>query len=125
MTMHMNTDNTTFSVQVEQQRSTIAVAVLLEHLDAMRFEAHRIGSANARAARLALDLLRQIAREHPDVLDVLNAEMELVKSSPLRPTVLDTHRDRVRRHPSTGPCTCECNRGGFCGGCGHAGCGRR
>lgn len=26
---------------------------------------------------------------------------------------------------STGPCPCECNRGGFCGGCGHAGCGGR
>jgi hypothetical protein len=25
----------------------------------------------------------------------------------------------------TGPCPCECNRGGFCGGCGHAGCGGR
>jgi hypothetical protein len=24
-----------------------------------------------------------------------------------------------------GPCTCECATGGFCGGCGHAGCGRR
>lgn len=24
-----------------------------------------------------------------------------------------------------GPCSCECNRGGFCGGCGHAGCGGR
>jgi hypothetical protein len=23
------------------------------------------------------------------------------------------------------PCLCECTRGGFCGGCGHAGCGRR
>ncbi len=23
------------------------------------------------------------------------------------------------------PCPCECNRGEFCGGCGHAGCGRR
>lgn len=22
-------------------------------------------------------------------------------------------------------CLCECNRGGFCGGCGHAGCGGR
>ena len=22
-----------------------------------------------------------------------------------------------------GPCPCECNSGGFCGGCGHAGCG--
>ncbi len=24
-----------------------------------------------------------------------------------------------------GPCPCECNSGGFCGGCGHAGCGGR
>jgi hypothetical protein len=24
-----------------------------------------------------------------------------------------------------GPCPCECNRGQFCGGCGHAGCGGR
>ncbi len=23
------------------------------------------------------------------------------------------------------PCPCECNAGGFCGGCGHAGCGGR
>jgi len=25
----------------------------------------------------------------------------------------------------TPPCPCECNSGGFCGGCGHAGCGGR
>lgn len=25
----------------------------------------------------------------------------------------------------TGPCPCPCNSGGFCGGCGHAGCGGR
>jgi hypothetical protein len=29
----------------------------------------------------------------------------------------------VRR--SVPPCPCECNSGGFCGGCGHAGCGGR
>ena len=27
--------------------------------------------------------------------------------------------------PATGPCPCACNSGGFCGGCGHAGCGAR
>ena len=27
--------------------------------------------------------------------------------------------------PSAASCPCECNRGGFCGGCGHAGCGGR
>ena len=26
---------------------------------------------------------------------------------------------------NVGPCPCECNSGGFCGGCGHAGCGGR
>ncbi|MGW6482175.1 hypothetical protein ACWGDS_30580 [Streptomyces sp. NPDC055059] len=31
----------------------------------------------------------------------------------------------ARRRPA-GPCTCACSTGGFCGGCGHAGCtGRR
>lgn len=27
--------------------------------------------------------------------------------------------------PAARPCLCVCNRGGFCGGCGHAGCGAR
>jgi hypothetical protein len=27
--------------------------------------------------------------------------------------------------PHAGPCPCACNNGGFCGGCGHAGCGAR
>ena len=27
--------------------------------------------------------------------------------------------------PGPCPCPCECNSGGFCGGCGHAGCGGR
>jgi hypothetical protein len=35
----------------------------------------------------------------------------------------------VARHPAgkrlAGPCSCACNSGGFCGGCGHAGCGGR
>lgn len=30
-----------------------------------------------------------------------------------------------RRGVGVGPCPCECNRGQFCGGCGHAGCGGR
>jgi hypothetical protein len=29
------------------------------------------------------------------------------------------------QRPAAGPCPCDCNRGGWCGGCGHAGCGRR
>lgn len=36
-------------------------------------------------------------------------------------------RSRTRMHKFTfaGPCPCECNSGGFCGGCDHAGCGGR
>jgi hypothetical protein len=47
----------------------------------------------------------------------------------------DPHRDNpaldaaVARHPAGKRlgqgCGCECCSGGFCGGCGHAGCGRR
>lgn len=32
---------------------------------------------------------------------------------------------RAERFGYVGPCPCECNSGGFCGGCGHAGCGSR
>lgn len=31
----------------------------------------------------------------------------------------------LQQLPVAGPCPCDCNRGGFCGGCGHAGCGGR
>lgn len=37
-------------------------------------------------------------------------------------------RDRMLTSAGTfrfATCTCECSRGQFCGGCGHAGCGRR
>lgn len=34
-------------------------------------------------------------------------------------------RRRVNPPRPVGPCPCECNHGGFCGGCGHAGCGGR
>lgn len=36
----------------------------------------------------------------------------------------DVNPTRVVRRPVP-PCPCECNHGGFCGGCGHAGCGGR
>jgi hypothetical protein len=34
------------------------------------------------------------------------------------------HSAAARTRP-VGPCPCACNSGGFCGGCGHAGCGGR
>lgn len=38
---------------------------------------------------------------------------------------LVTFADDTRYGWSVGSCPCECNRGWFCGGCGHAGCGGR
>jgi hypothetical protein len=37
------------------------------------------------------------------------------------------HRAKMHHKPKPRPrgCGCECCRGGFCGGCGHAGCGGR
>ena len=32
---------------------------------------------------------------------------------------------RLPTRSRIGPCPCICNAGGFCGGCGHAGCGAR
>jgi hypothetical protein len=35
-------------------------------------------------------------------------------------------KERVQWLPTNvGPCPCDCNHGGLCGGCGHAGCGRK
>jgi hypothetical protein len=45
-----------------------------------------------------------------------------------RATELTEHQRGCRAHRQSsrpGPCPCECNSGGFCGGCGHAGCGGR
>jgi hypothetical protein len=39
--------------------------------------------------------------------------------------VLDASRQFKHRGRYASPCPCECNHGGFCGGCGHAGCGGR
>jgi len=34
-------------------------------------------------------------------------------------------RQQTRLPRPVRPCPCACNQGGFCGGCGHAGCGGR
>jgi hypothetical protein len=34
-------------------------------------------------------------------------------------------REAMLHHPSNRGCPCACSSGGFCGGCGHAGCGGR
>lgn len=44
--------------------------------------------------------------------------------TPTTTTQEDSEMNTTKTGP-TGPCPCECNSGGFCGGCGHAGCGGR
>lgn len=47
---------------------------------------------------------------------------------PVARMAADQAHDAVRALAETtrrGPCPCACNQGGFCGGCGHAGCGAR
>src|SRR6266540_6503513 len=45
-------------------------------------------------------------------------------ATPAAPTHSGTFRRPASRW-AAGPCGCACTSGGFCGGCGHAGCGRR
>lgn len=55
-----------------------------------------------------------------DLKVYLDAQADLPRSHGARPEPVALQPpDRVP------PCPCECNHGGFCGGCGHAGCGRR
>jgi hypothetical protein len=64
----------------------------------------------------------------PDRLDryieaaELDAASYLAEAIALRALQRGPGGDAVSGAP---PCPCECNRGGFCGGCGHPGCGRR
>lgn len=57
-----------------------------------------------------------------------DASMENV-TLPAASRLVEEARAYVRLKDSglrrVGPCPCECNTGGFCGGCGHAGCGGR
>jgi hypothetical protein len=66
------------------------------------------------------DATRQATRRGYTVLDVIDAiegdAVLVVVASTLVTAPAPSH---------VGPCPCECNYGGFCGGCGHAGCGRR
>ncbi|GGN96131.1 hypothetical protein GCM10011579_097230 [Streptomyces albiflavescens] len=72
-----------------------------------------------RTARIGL-LTAAVRRTDPDQAGSLDG------TSPLAPTrrfVPDGPAPAGRR--TAGRCPCECNSEGFCGGCGHAGCGGR
>jgi len=70
------------------------------------------------------DIDHEAATTHPGfyLWSITRNTSELVRF-PNRPA-----RSARQPHAPTrdaGPCGCACTSGGFCGGCGHAGCGRR
>lgn len=55
-------------------------------------------------------------------------ETVTTETAPLRPVFSDpekTLRETLALYPRQVGCGCACCFGGFCGGCGHAGCGGR
>jgi hypothetical protein len=55
--------------------------------------------------------------------DLWEAELERMRAHAEKvASAITAERERFGL---TAPCPCECNVGGFCGGCGHAGCGHR
>jgi hypothetical protein len=70
---------------------------------------------------LRLDQLTSAARHHVVALAVQDTD-------PNR-QVMSCHtrfpKQQTLTSRKSGPCACACSAGGFCGGCGHAGCGAR
>ena len=69
---------------------------------------NRVIDAMARGKLMTPDMLRD---DDPDIIELQGRGRTKGRNM--------SYGQEVR------PCPCECNRGGFCGGCGHAGCGGR
>ncbi|MGW3952867.1 hypothetical protein ACWEKM_18520 [Streptomyces sp. NPDC004752] len=83
------------------------------------------GNPNVAYCLQALDRLPRTART-----SLLTATIRYTASDPHSAPPPDTRvsipwRADGRPDSKTGTCLCPCNDGSFCGGCGHAGCGRR
>jgi hypothetical protein len=92
---------------------------------------HIITVAGWRPAGLTDPALpRQLVRLDQQSTEVRHHVLALAvqDTDPDRPTASSTTsfpRQRAVTFGKPGPCACACNSGGFCGGCGHAGCGAR
>lgn len=81
--------------------------------------------AMARLAGPRLAALLWPGRRYGEALHVERAEggFEVAVEVDWRPVVNPRGFTLIEGgRKAVGPCPCECNRGGFCGGCGHAGC---
>ncbi|WP_331773252.1 hypothetical protein OG948_58655 (plasmid) [Embleya sp. NBC_00888] len=63
------------------------------------------------------------ATEHTTTTAITAAAPANASARPAGPAPRPTRRRTTAT--AGGPCPCVCNHGGFCGGCGHAGCGGR
>ncbi|MFI5808607.1 hypothetical protein [Streptomyces sp. NPDC051561] len=68
-------------------------------------------------------LTRLDQRPHPARLRLLDTA--IARTGPLVITLPTPAPARTTGRRAAGSCGCACTTGGFCGGCGHAGCGRR
>lgn len=73
----------------------------------------------------ALDQLPLAARTGLLAVAVRRTTRDPGNAEPPVPDVPPQGGNRAAQRRAAGHCPCPCNGGGFCGGCGHAGCGAR
>ncbi|MDH6580732.1 hypothetical protein [Kitasatospora sp. MAP5-34] len=77
----------------------------------------------------ALDLALAHTTSHSTRTELADLLLQAVRPAPVLPVTAPVTHSRLgqvpRQRALTGTCPCVCASGGFCGGCGHAGCGRR
>ncbi|MBD0741671.1 hypothetical protein [Streptomyces sp. CBMA152] len=81
------------------------------------------GDPNLQYLLASLDRLPRPARIGLLTAAALRTTPHLDGNTP--PPVPVPHQPSLARLQTTRPCPCVCNSGGFCGGCGHAGCAGR
>ncbi|WP_035851163.1 hypothetical protein [Kitasatospora azatica] len=76
-----------------------------------------------------LDLALAHATSTTNRTELADLILTALRPAPTRPAPTPVFRSHLAHVPRqrviAGPCTCACASGGFCGGCGHAGCARR
>lgn len=93
---------------------------------AFEAELQRIAPALGEALDRMVDEDEATAAERV-LTDLANATMDALHPTGVTSitSAADDDDDAVLPRRAIGHCPCVCSNGGFCGGCGHAGCGRR
>ncbi|MFE7277501.1 hypothetical protein [Streptomyces sp. NPDC057623] len=83
------------------------------------------GDPNVAYCLQALDRLPRTARTGLLTVAIRYTAYDPHRTPPPDQSTPATSGHPAARHHRKGACPCLCNSGGFCGGCGHAGCGGR